>query len=293
VREVTGAHEPTMLERAKEKIGHMFGREPPSMTEQAAETLTEWKDTLKQKLDAVTSAAGPARDRALDDLRHALETTRKDMGERAESLLSMLKGDYKEADVTAAKDDVHGRMAKWYSGMTNELHRLRQGFQDRVKSLVGRSGNLTYLYQASHSEDGLHMNYVNDAGHEYLDVSGEDVEDKKFDRLSAINAFRRKFGLEERRELGDDVNVQIHRMRRPHVLLKATRVIGDKVVHYTNDDGEEVLKVVFLGEPHAYNQAAIIDTFRQSFGLKLSTPHHNIGLQADADKGTRSDRIEL
>ncbi len=58
-----------------------------------------------------------------------------------------------------------------------------------------------------------------------LDVTGSKVAARSFDKLQALNAFRREFQLPPHDSVPSNAAIQIHSVKRPHVLIKSSRVV--------------------------------------------------------------------
>lgn len=271
--------EPSLFGRAKDKMSHLFGREQePSIG-----------SSIDRAIESFRTSSENTRDDAYNNLRRVLEDARLDMRHGAQSLYDMIGG---RPGAESALQRMENRVQSAYDTLSNTVSHWR----DELKHFVETKGRgSSFLLESYKEGEGLSMHYVNDNDHEFLDVTGSKADERSFDKLKVLNSFRDDLNLPRHESLPENVSIQVHSTKRPHVLVRSKRYLDGNRFDYTYDDGHESIGVEWYDRSFADKsldrelQHRMLREFRSQHGLALPSDHAPDRVRA----GIRHFRSEL
>jgi len=264
--------EESFFTRAKDKLGHLFtGADPLDKAQNAFEdALSTGKQTIDSVLRKIRESTPENREQLFGELKKAINDASRSTQEKSSELYKLVGGKSDE------KMDIGSKFSAVYHSLQQTVDSWMKQAAEYAKypSTYGQ-----YLLQSSKQENGLSQFYVNDNGQERLDVTGEQLQEKNFDKLQSINEFRRELNLEPHSSLPESASVQVHTVKRPHVFVKAIRMIDGNKFEYSYDDGQETLTTEWHDSTIDKHLSAeetqhLLRVFRQDHGLSLR-PHHD------------------
>jgi len=260
----------TLLKKIKESLGieeqrSIFGRVKDRLTDVFGSKQRE--SSIDEALNKFRNSSPENRDEAFKALQQALQSAKVNVEEKAMSLFEMLGGKPEPTALGKVQQDFKDYFGNLYSSMQKTIDHFRTDF--------GRGYRKGYLLESSREENGITSHYVNDNGQETLDITGDKVN--SVDKLKLLNSFREEFKLEPHESIPEEASVQLHSVKRPHVLIKNVRYIDGNRYDYLYDDGEETLSVEWNDRADSDKtldsdtQQRLLEEFRRSHGLSTPT----------------------